>query len=112
MNRKPRTVAGVLRKALALIEDRYSWIKSDYYVRRKNGRECFCANGAIERAATGAAEPNGFMPVGTLGCLAEDALMANLPAGFRSVEGFNDDMDTTHRDVVDLFKRAIASVSK
>jgi hypothetical protein len=110
--RKPRrTVADILTDALALIESRYSWTKGDYFFVRKNGRKCFCANGAVEHAAYGTNRLDGIFKHRSLAYRAEKALEAHIPAGFGCVEAFNDDNRTTHRDVVDLFKRAIKAAS-
>lgn len=105
--RKPRTVKTALRRARALIEDEAAWIKGDYH-EVINGRECFCAFGAVGRAALHDPEPDAFYPEGSLAGRTERVLIAALPSGFTTIEAFNDNDDVTHRDILALFDRAIA----
>jgi len=84
-----------LEAARALISDPKHWAKNEYV----ESGSCYCALGALGMVASGVAA----------NFLWEDreALLMALPVGVGSVVEFNDAVDTTHADIMDLFQRAI-----
>lgn len=116
------TPSQILRKARKLIADPEHWTQGSYAREAQNGASttiasdrarCFCSIGALERAAF---DTSGYRllwnprQVGSYraarACLF-DAL-ADIAPSFPVVVSFNDDLDTTHADVLALFDRAIA----
>lgn len=96
----------ILRAARALIENPANWTKEhlardldDSSVLPSSGDAvCWCAAGAVMRAASDDAGP--------AYTLARDELIHALPEGHTSLVNFND--DSGHADVLALFDRAIA----
>lgn len=67
----------------------------------------FCTIGALRRATLELAGPT---PAGMeLASKASGLLQSSLPKGVYGVETFNDSLKTTHKDVLKLFDKAIAS---
>lgn len=101
--------AATLRKARALIENPDHWVKGQYILIREDGSECFCAEGAFDQAGSddllylsGETDDDHWATTHWF-------LEMALPGTFHSVEEFNDNVYTTHADVLALFDRAIAA---
>jgi hypothetical protein len=94
----------VLKKARELLSDESRWTKGAFartmWGEETSGSdpeaECFCARGAITHFR------GGFDAVLAL----QDAL----PSSFTAVSAFNDNKDTEHADVLNLFDRAIVKL--
>jgi hypothetical protein len=98
-------IADLLREAHDLIIDERNWC-THTYARTRDGKKtassgatavAWCALGAIRRVST---------PLDEEAALTV-ALGHALPPRFFLVAGFNDDQNTTHGDVLDLYLRAI-----
>lgn len=95
----------VLRHARALVERR--WCQRMSVVMTPDDITCYCATGALRRAVElhlAELAPGAIYE-------ATAALVAQLPAGFTSISGYNDDPATTQRDVLALYDRAIAAAA-
>src|SRR5271163_287044 len=106
---KPITI---LRRARALIADPKTWIKGAFK-RRKAGRDCYCAQGAIAAASgvrirTSATLQDGPLPLGYYE--AQSLLRKICSSGNwgNSIAQFNDSKATTHDVMLAAFDRAIA----
>jgi hypothetical protein len=108
---RPRSLAGVLTHARDLIADPKKWTR-DAYARTAKGvitgigdedAECFCAQGAIQRAARLSKAVPAYD--------ATEAARKALPAKYSHIENFNDAHGTTHADVMAFFDSAIALAS-
>jgi hypothetical protein len=93
----------VLVAARELIADERNWIKGEYS-RRVEGRLCYCAYGAV-RTVSDAADYKVFDR-------AWNALESTVPDKHElSPIHFNDDLDTTHADILAMFDRAIEATA-
>lgn len=90
------TVKDNLIAARALIDTPEKWVKGSYM----SSEGCFCALGSI-RAVVGDGDGDWTPEAKSL----KDAL----PDDFTMVHTFNDDSSTAHKDILDLFDRAIAA---
>ncbi|WP_380778018.1 hypothetical protein [Sphingomonas sp. R86520] len=91
----PLCVADVLERAADLIEPEGAWIRGSF-VGERNGIECFCAMGAIDRAA------------GTDQDLDETVIFSTLRKviGRQSIVSWNDSPERTQPEVVAALRRA------
>lgn len=117
--------ADELRAAIARLEegrerlsDRSRWIKGDYS-EIVNGRNCYCAMGAVKYHLTeGAVDLSAEAEPPYARALIEALPVKWVDAGDRAkadagaVINFNDHSDTTHADVLALFDRAIANLKE
>ena len=104
----------ILKAAREILQDEKRWTKG-YFARTAAGDRvescnkaavCYCAMGAIDKAAVEAREPRFGV-----GDDAIDALAKFLPDGHqKSVASFNDNPKTTHAEVLALFDQAIAKL--
>lgn len=105
-----RTTAEFLKQAKRLIDTPSKWGKGKYYDIR-DGKKCYCAMGAImvtapdsyaqkERALIALTAATGAPP---------RTIRFSSMASSGVIIAFNDDEKTTHKDVMDLFDRAIES---
>ena len=100
-----------LRKAMSLIEDPKNWIKGRYATTETGAgclpeepsAKCFCASGALMHATR--SDMNSY--IGAFATL----YRAVLKTGFKNVPAMNDNKDTTHEDVLNLYKTAIGLAS-
>lgn len=101
------TPAAVLKKARELISDEKAWTKG-WFAKDERGRDvyaddpgavCFCAMGAIDRAAE---ECGGVDDVPALNMLVR-------ALGGTAIDLFNDAPERTHAEVLAAFDKAIAS---
>lgn len=98
--------ADVLREARALVEKPEHWTKGTFESQNEDGEPCFCAIGALDEAATLAlGEPGGRG-------YAEAFRALRKASPFGTIALFNDDEDTTHDMILDLFDRAIEAVEQ
>lgn len=99
-------VVEVLHNARALLDRPWGWTKGAFRKASRNGGTCYCAAGALERAAGRRFDPayRG----------ARNALsVALIGSGWdTSVVEFNDAPETKKKDVLALFDRAIDLVKK
>lgn len=102
------TVAGLLRKALAIVQS--GWTKNDYTTRgQRRGRPCHCADGAMQAAVNRDPTLTTPLPRPKLDLLSAARAVfrkANDLQG-RSIEGWNDNPARTKKDVIEGFQKAI-----
>lgn len=96
---KPRSIAETLERAYHLIKPAKRWIKYHAFSYNDDGQTIgYCSLGALS-AVGGRFEDRAI-----------EILQSAIPAASlisRDVPSFNDDISTTHRDVLALFRRAI-----
>lgn len=90
-----------LKAAKALINTPEKWKKRGW---GNSGSGCYCALGAAKEAGH-----FNVLQIIDRKFPITAALMAQVPAGFRSVVEFNDHPTTTHADIMAVFNRAIAA---
>lgn len=96
-----------LKYARALIRGRGKWIKGTY----DNGQQV-CSVGAIQRAYRTRVSGHERYSCNGYDQCAYDFLRKSVPQKGMDIETFNDRSTTTKKDVLDLFKRAIAAAQK
>lgn len=90
----------ILEKAMDLIRDPECWIKWHSYV-QVNGKDCYCAIGAIEYASNGIGAP-GFCEAYTFLCQSINDIEKK-PA---LVGTWNAAQERTHDEVITVFEEA------
>ena len=111
-------VTCVLRKAREIITPEDRWTKG-VLARDSQGRSvsadskdavCFCAMGAIDKAAFQQYRTSAHLSFMEVGDTASDAIsVLGEEVGTRTVNVWNDDPNTTHEDVLEMFDRTIKS---
>lgn len=118
MSDSQRCVNLVLIRAREIISDEARWIKG-YYAKKKDGVKtaasspyatCWCAVGAIIKATSEVAQKD-FKRRLDIEDAAATALDDIIIPKFDSVANFNDHSSTTHKDVLEVFDRAIENTS-
>lgn len=106
------TTKALLQEGLARINDQENWVKECFHV-QKGDQTCYCAIGAIRAPYL----TRGITFDEYYDCIA--ALVNALPKkkgwgtelNRENVYAFNDHPQTTHKQIVNLYKRAIKNVS-
>jgi len=101
-----KTAHEALVAARELIADERNWIKEDYN-RVVDGRQCYCADGALLAARRAPLLEEDFLDLPY--SLARRALSSASPIG--TIIDYNDAPETTHADVLAMFDRAIAATA-
>lgn len=95
----------ILKKARRLIAR--GWVKGTFLERDAKGRLCYCASGAVRRAAgDGFDNDKGTYLACEVAPPADVWSLLNTVAG-KNIVSFNDDDTTTKRDVLNVFDQAI-----
>lgn len=127
-----RTVRRVLERARQIIAQPFSWRKDASAGRRNElgdlvasvsysdpNANCWCATGAVALAAREMVSDDGAVPRSYVSSKLEQRALLVLAQNlskkadfeFGSVVGFNDDADTTHKQVLNMFDRSIKKVT-
>ena len=107
-------LADLLKAARSKIDAPEKWTR-ECYARGEDGfyadmhgadAVCFCAMGAVRSLIPNS--PSAWF----VGDYVRNFINNHLPEGYRSIPAFNDNLDTTHADVLALFDRAIAAAEQ
>ena len=106
----------VLKRARKILER--NWVKNSYREQKSNGRYCYCAAGALFRASqllkTGYNCPVHYNSTDLnfyrqeLHPPVQKAInILNSIIPYKDITVFNDDLDTTHKEILEVFDQAI-----
>jgi hypothetical protein len=104
--RKYKTPLAILKAARRLLTPKHRWTKGVYSDERE-GETCYCSLGALMAVSS-----NRYTLGYDVAAYELHKISLKYPKGRRGIIAYNDHPQTTHRQVLSLFDRAIKSLEK